>query len=641
MAGIKTSIRKPAEPKGLKTSRRSLLTFAMAASLIAAATIAAYWGIGAAGFISFDDPAYVTGNYHVRQGLTWAGAKWAFGAFEASNWHPLTWLSHMLDVQFFGLRPAGHHIVNLVFHAANSILLLAFLYVMTGRLWPSAFVAALFALHPLHVESVAWVSERKDVLSTFFWLLTMLAWAWYAGRPGVWRYAVVVAFFAMGLAAKPMLVTLPVVLLLVDRWPLGRELPTGRLIIEKLPLVAMSVASCMVTLAAQKQAMYSPEAKVTAVTLANAVVSYGRYIWQMLWPAKLSIYYPLSSQPLLAAGAAIMVCIIAVTVLVVRCRARYPYLMTGWLWYLVTLVPVIGFLQVGDQSHADRYTYIPLVGIFIAGTFWAAEVTFRRPLAKWATVAAAIMVLAAFTAVTRYNVAFWKDSYTLFSHAESVVDECAKVEISFGASLWQMGRDDEAIEHLNRAVRCDMHDGSAFAVLGRVYSDRGDTASASRYFGEATKYRREAFEGHFGLGGVLLQMKDYNGAISHLRAATELDRYSGKAQSIMAMALAEAGQSSEAERAMLRARELEPENALTLYAQGYVLARGGDLAGAAEQYKKSIAAEPSFPAYRDLGLMLERIGRADEAREAIRAALAVVPNDAECIACYRRLGGER
>jgi protein O-mannosyl-transferase len=335
-------------------------------------------------FVTWDDPPYVTENPIVRAGLTWSGVVWAFTTAHGPYWHPLTWLSHMLDVQLYGLHAGGHHLTNLVLHVSNSVLLLLLLRRMTGALWKSAAVAALFAVHPLHVESVAWVAERKDVLSTLFWILTMWAYLTYARRPGAGRYAAVLLVFALALMAKPMVVTLPLILLLLDVWPLGRvSLSWHRLVLEKTPMFALSAAAGVATIVVQQRV--GALAAITSVTpglrVANALVSYGNYLAKTLWPARLAALYPYPQS--LPAWPWLLTCgfgLAAISVAAVRLAPRRPYLMMGWFWYLLTLLPVIGLVQVGPQAMVDRFTYVPLVGVFVIVVWGASDALGTGPL---------------------------------------------------------------------------------------------------------------------------------------------------------------------------------------------------------------------------------------------------------------------
>ncbi|MHC4194038.1 MAG: glycosyltransferase family 39 protein [Planctomycetota bacterium] len=355
------------------------------------ATLAVYWQVHNYGFVNYDDPAYVSENQNIKSGITWDSIKWALTAGYAANWHPLTWLSHMLDWQLFGTDAGGHHLTNLFLHIANSLLLFTVLKRMTSALWPSAFVAALFALHPLHVESVAWITERKDVLSTFFWMLTVAAYLRYVERPSLGRYLLTLSLFALGLMAKPMLVTLPFVLLLLDHWPLGRfqlaqavEDSDGqrlklvsvssrwkmsyRLVLEKVPFFALSAISSVVTFIVQRSAgAVTPVEKLPShIRVINALTSYLVYIQKMIWPSRLAMFYPYPDKTrLMWQAIAFAPFFVFFSVAAIFLMHRRKYLFTGWLWYLGTLVPVIGLIQVGSQACADRYTYVPLIGLFV------------------------------------------------------------------------------------------------------------------------------------------------------------------------------------------------------------------------------------------------------------------------------------
>ncbi len=380
-------------------------------------TVAGFWPSIGNGFVNYDDDEYVTENPHVQAGLTLNGMRWALTATEAANWHPLTWVSHMADRSLFGADPRGHHLSSLIWHLANVVLLFLVLFRMTGATGRSAAVASLFALHPLHVESVAWISERKDVLSTFFWILTLWAYARYANRPGPRRYLLVVAFLALGLACKPMLVSVPLVLLLLDFWPLDRlHPPYWPVVREKIPLVILAAASSVITLVAQHRggALGSFERLPLSMRLENAVVSYAGYLWKTIRPVGLSIVYPHPGPGRpgwQVAGA--MALLAAISYGAIRARRRRPYLLVGWLWFLVTLVPVIGLVQVGEQAMADRYTYVPLVGPFVAVVWGAADLvrrvggTERQRRASTAAVAAAsAAVLGILLALTRVQAGY-------------------------------------------------------------------------------------------------------------------------------------------------------------------------------------------------------------------------------------------
>ena len=381
-------------------------------------------------FVNFDDGAYVAENPLVQQGLTWSNVAWALTTMSAGNWHPLTWLSHMLDCQIFGLRPGWHHLVNALLHGANTALLFVVLRTMTGMAWRSALVAALFAVHPLHVESVAWIAERKDVLSTFFGLLAIWAYARYAGAPSLMRYGLVACFFALSLLSKPMLVTLPFVLLLLDVWPLKRfwieggapiqKPKLGSLFLEKLPLLAMSAASSVVTFKAQHAAGAVAPIDVLPLSqrLANAIVAYVGYLYKAFWPVDLAVIYPLPDQTSVAKTVLAILVIVGITIGVGVLIRKRPWLAVGWLWFLGTLVPVIGLVQVGDQSMADRYTYVPLIGVFIM-IAWSLPSAAFAAINRGRVAAAAVvaLILTALAAVTFMQIQVWKNTMTLFDHA--------------------------------------------------------------------------------------------------------------------------------------------------------------------------------------------------------------------------------
>jgi len=600
------------------------------AAAMAVVTILAYMGVSQCSFLNLDDTYYVTDNYHVKRGLTNEGVAWALTSFSVSNWHPLTWLSHMLDVQLYGMDPAGHHITSLVLHTINALLLLWLLYRMTGDIWPSAFVAAIFALHPLHVESVAWVSERKDVLSTCLWLLTMLAYVSYAQDRMRSRYLLALGLFALGLMAKPMLVTLPLVLLLVDYWPLAREgVSFHRLAVEKVPFAGLSGISVILTLIAQRSSMVSGGIMDIPTRLTNAIVSYGRYIWMMLWPTDLAAYYPHGNRPQLAAAIVIGVLLVMMTAVAIGCRRRFPYVLTGWLWYLITLVPVIGLIQVGDQSHADRYTYVPLTGIFVAIAWAAQDLLKRVPSGKVPLSILAAIVLIAASASTRRNIEYWKDSVTLFTHTLAVAPENPRIEAYLGCVLEESGKPDTALPHLIKAISYRFNDGAAYGALGKVYAGRGDVDKAIGYYAEANKHPWMRPVGERNLGVYLVSLGRYDEALPHLEKAVELNPYCVDAQSLLVVALAEKGRLADSKKAMERAMRIGGDTGIAHFTEGYMLAKTGDIAGAIKAYRKSIAIEPSYAAYSNLAQLQAQTGRAADSEESLRRAISLEPNRAE------------
>lgn len=435
------------------------------------------------GFLLFDDGDYVTNNGAVLSGLTWEGVRWAFRSTMNANWHPLTWLSLMADCQVWGLDPTGFHLTNLLLHVANVLVLFAVLSRLTRSPWRSGFVAALFAVHPLHVESVAWVAERKDVLSAFFWMLTMLAYIHCVEKPSVARRMLVIVLYALGLMAKPMLVTLPFVLLLLDYWPLRRFKGAGSalgLLWEKLPLFGLSAASCCVTLLAQMQGntVAALELLPFGARAANAVVSYVAYILKTVWPSHLAVVYPhpVTTLPEWQVVGSIVL-LIAVTLLVVRSARSLPYLTVGWLWYVVTLVPVIGLVQVGDQAMADRYTYIPLIGLFIMAA-WGFRERENGRVGEWAMGTAAIVIIAALMAASFVQVGYWHNDFTLNRHGLAVTKGNYQLHLNLACALHQNKDYDEAEQEYKEAIRIRPMLIQAHSNLALLYYTRGRYAEA-------------------------------------------------------------------------------------------------------------------------------------------------------------------
>jgi len=472
------------------------------AALLVVLVAAVFWEAPEAAFLAHhDDNVYVTNNPHVKEGLTANGIAWAFGRSHGANWHPLTWISHQIDVECHGLEPRGHHLTSLVLHALNTVLLFFLLFRVTGAGLRGGFVAALFAVHPLHVESVAWVAERKDVLSAFFLLLAIFAYVGYTRRPGLMRYLAVALLFSLGLMAKPMVVTFPVGLLLLDYWPLRRFVPAmgmGRLIAEKLPLLALSAASSVVTMIAQAEGGAMRSLPLVQ-RVSNALVAYVTYIVKMIWPRGLAAQYPHPEGTLpwwQIIGAAL--CLIVMTLLAVRFGKRYRYLPAGWLWFLGTLVPVIGIVQVGHQAMADRYTYIPLIGLFVIVAWGAHDLAARavpsrraRTVLLWSLAA---LVLAGSSVAARVQVGYWKDGPTLFGHAIAVTEENYLAEHDLGMSLLLAGDVEGGIEHLERSIAIKPDFGVTYANLAMIHFYCGRPAEAWKNVHLARQYDCELAE---------------------------------------------------------------------------------------------------------------------------------------------------
>ena len=496
--------------------------------MLVVATFAAYSRVGTFDFNNFDDPDYVVKNDVVQRGLTLEGTKWALTTGFMGNWHPLTWLSHMLDCELFGVDAGAHHITSLVIHCINTILLFWILYRYTGKLERSAFVAGLFALHPLHVESVAWISERKDVLSTLFWLLTMWSYLRYVERRSVWRYLPIAFFFALGLMSKPMLVTLPFVLLLLDYWPLQRwrtRADWRRAVIEKAPLFILTVASCLITFAVQKEggAVGSLEKFSLGTRLGNALVAYTAYIGKALLPENLAVFYPHpEGWPLwqVGGGAIILGVISAVALALAR---RAPYMIVGWLWFVGTLVPVIGLIQVGDQAYADRYTYIPLVGLFVAIVWGIADASLRFRWPVFALRATGVAGLIVCAGVTSAQVNHWRNTETLFGHALEVTKDNHVAHYNLGQSLSLSGRIQEAVEHYHATLRLKPDHEGAHNNLGLTYAIYGRWSEATNHYAQALRANTNNADALFNMAMALSRLRDTNNALAHLRRVLELN----------------------------------------------------------------------------------------------------------------------
>ena len=511
-------------PEPAKTSRRAPYLICLGLALITGLAYSQVWGHQ---FTTWDDNQYITDNPMVRAGLTRAGFIWAFTAIHSFNWHPLTWLSHMLDCQFFGLSPRGPHLVNLGFHLANTVGWFLLLLRLTRALWPSAMVAALFALHPLHVESVAWVAERKDVLSTFFWLAATWAYVRYVAAPGLGRYLLIVACFCLGLLAKPMLVTLPFSLLLLDYWPLGRFSPappmagsgrakrSGRtkphqvfwvLIREKIPLFGVAAMFSLTTILVQKSAGSIQPLSTLPLwpRIANAALAYIIYPLKMLWPFPMSFFYALAPIPLWQAAGAILL-LILVTLLVLRVAGRAPYLATGWLWYLITLLPVIGLVQVGGQAYADRYTYVPFIGLFIILAWGMAGVTAGWRYRQIFLSLGAGAVLAGCLAATWLQVAVWRTSETLFGHALALDRKNYMAYNHLGIAYLKEGRMQEALTMFHKTIEVSPAYMQAYSNLAITYGDLGRWEEAAQALRTAIRVGPGYLPSYNNLGVIYLK----------------------------------------------------------------------------------------------------------------------------------------
>jgi tetratricopeptide (TPR) repeat protein len=610
-----------------------------------AGTAACYLQVYDHGFLNYDDPNYVTENDAVRQGLTWNGFRWALTTFHAANWHPLTWLSHMLDVTLFGPEAAGaHHLVNLLFHLANCVLLFYLLQSMTGALGASAVVATLFALHPLHVESVAWISERKDLLSTLCLLITLRAYLHYVLRPRPIAYLVTLLLFALGLMAKPMLVTLPFVLFLLDFWPLGRfgtmHADTDKacgpapwkgwpgLVVEKAPFLALSAGACVVTFVAQStgDAVQSLHTIALVPRLANIVSAYCAYLGKTLWPVDLAVFYPMPaffSGWRVAACALLLLTISGLTAVSAR---RRPYLLVGWAWYLGTLVPVIGLVQVGTQAMADRYTYIPLIGIFITAAWLARKAVAHSRSARVAAALAAVALIAIMALQTHRQAGQWKSNETLFRHALGVTGDNAFAHNNLGNALDARGRFDEAFFHFSEAVRIDPGFATAYFNLGSLFDRQGRLEDALGAYTRATRLSGDYAEAHVAVGDVLSKQGRRDLAIPFYQKAVGIDRRLLHVWNSLGIAMAAEGRLEEAIACFAESIRGGPGQAEAHVNMAIALVRQGEPDEASRFFNEALAISPNmFEARLGLGNLLSRQGDSQGAEQQIQAALKIDP----------------
>jgi hypothetical protein len=514
------------------------------------ATLNAYVGVTSFDFINYDDRQYVTENSHVRNGLTGDNIRWALTATTVSNWHPLTWISHMADVQLYGMNPAGHHFTNVLFHITNAVMLLMLLTKMTGERWKSSFVAFLFALHPLHVESVAWIAERKDVLSTFFFLLTLLTYAGYSQRKSWKQYLLSLFFFVCGLMSKPMLVTLPFVLMLLDYWPLERYVSAHageacssmstlfyRFLFEKIPFFILTGCSCIITYIAQKDGgsvgIVSPLYRVK-----NACVSYVTYICKMIYPHRLALLYPLPQTISIWKTAASAAFIAVVTAWCICNIRKKPWLAVGWFWYLGMLVPVIGFIQVGVQSMADRYTYIPLTGLFIMVAWEVPELTRNWcHRTKWLAISATGIIIA-LGITTWEQVQYWKNSQTIFEHTLAVTFGNYVAHNNLGVTLLAQGKFDDASTQFSKAIRIRPRYFLPYYNLGMLNYYKGKMAKAIGYYQQSLHLNPKYAMTYYEMGRVFYSKNDIDNAIAYFKTALHLSPNLTDAQSMLHQAMA-------------------------------------------------------------------------------------------------------
>ncbi len=597
---------------------------ALVVVLLGCMTLAVFAPVLSFQFINVDDSVYVTGNEHVQQGLSWHNLVWAVTALEAANWHPATWLSHLLDVSLFGLNPAGHHATSLLLHTLNVILLFLWLRSMTGALWKSAVVAAIFAVHPLGLESVAWIAERKNVLSTLFLLLALWAYVEYARKPGTLRYLLVLLWFVLGLASKAMLVTLPFVLLLLDYWPLRRlgfaplgdsaKAETGNAapapaanegliriivwrVVEKIPFLLLASVSSVLTMKAQA---LDSEIKTVSLSsrIGNALISYVVYLRQMVWPSKLAIFYPFRERAILSApvvGSLVLLC--AITAVAVWQMRRRPYLAVEWFWYVGTLVPVVGLVHVGDIAHADRYTYVPMLGVLIATVWGTAEIELRWhaqfPAVRYATISTAVLTVIGLASVTARDIYYWRDGISISERSLAVTGPNCLMERALGEAFYNQGRADEALDHLQRSAQIQPSD-TAFFEIGTIKFQQKKFDEAAFYYKKALQYPGEA--------RMLAQ-------IHNNLAVLEMQN----------------GLMADAEKDFRESLTLDPSALRHRIAYGWLLAKQRRFDEAVAQYELALQTAPDALAYFSLGSALEEQHKLPQAAAAYRRTIALAP----------------
>ncbi len=578
--------------------------------LLAAATLAIFWPLNKSLFLDYDDNMYILENVHVRSGLSWNNVAWAFTTGYAANWHPLTWISHMIDCQLYGLDAGNHHQTNLLFHVANTLLLFCLLRVMTGTFWRSLLVAAFFAWHPTHVESVAWIAERKDVLSTFFWALTVWAYVAYVRRPGTMRYGLILVLYALGLMSKPMLVTLPCVLLRLDFWPLRRAAqssepdaaPAGlttwpRLVMEKVPLFAMSLASSVVTYCVQKAGGASSLHQLPAGgRIANALVSYARYLGKVFWPTHLAVLYPIKEHWPLGQTIGAGLILLVVTIAAIRLARQRPYLIVGWLWFLGMLVPVIGLVQVGETSIADRYLYLPAVGIFIGAVWLIAELRNAWPEdCKWTVMPLAAVALAGCLLGSGMQVYYWRDSVALFQHTLAVTTANPVAAFDLGQILSSAGKVKEAAPYYLEELRWKPDDDRAYNNLGLCLAMQGQFTEATNYYAQSLKLNPTpdyAASTHFNYSLALTALGDVDGAIVQNLESLRLAPDRPQEQYAAGLLLADKGRFEEAKTHLSTAVKLKPDLAEAQVKLGFVLTQLGESSEAVGHFQQALQLNP-------------------------------------------------
>ena len=623
--------------------------------LLGVLILAVYWKVQYHEFVNYDDGRYITENKHIRD-FSKENFIWAFTSSYAANWHPITWLSHMLDIRLYGLNPKGHHLTSLALHIANSLLLFLVFARMTGSIWRSCFVASLFAFHPINIESVAWAAERKNVLSTFFWLLTMGAYVHYIQKRNLARYSTVVLFFALGLMSKAMLVTLPFVLLLLDYWPLKRfeiahlkRISSGdtqnqienkkkllNLIFEKIPLLFLVVGSCIVTLSAQKLAgaIVSIETVQTTTRISNALVSYLVYLEKMMWPKDFSVFYPYPfGESYMWKGLVSGFVLTGITIIILRLIKKAPYLSVGWLWYLGTLIPTIGLVQVGQQAMADRYAYVPLIGIFIIIAWGLPDLLQNYPFRKKLLSVLSGIFFSVLITLTSVQLQYWENSVKLFEHAIEVTDKkypsFVGIYNNLGVVLNQKMKFEEAMVHLKNAVKLQPTYPEAHNNLANSLSKkREDLEEAIFHYKKAIQLKPEFYEAHFNLGVTLNKWNDSDQAIGHLQEAIRLEPNLPESHLALGNILSQKKKFKPAIDHLETTIKMDPNNAIAHNSLGSALGEQGNFKQAIAHFNTAIKINPHYvEAHQNLGTALSILGQPDKSVDHFKIAKELAVNE--------------
>ena len=618
-------------------------------------TVTAYWEVRHNDFINLDDNLYVTENSNVQKGITLKGIFWAFTSIENGQWHPITWLSHMIDYQFFGLDAGGHHVTDLLLHITNTVLLFILLYRMTAAAWQSGFVAALFALHPLHVESVAWVSERKDVLYAFFWILALSAYLHYVrNQNNRWRLLLLLCFI-FAVMSKSMAVTLPFVLLLLDYWPLGRmklretdhipilfaspslalknrNISILKLLSEKLPLFSVSAVISLFTIFTNYRvgSLTSADKLSWVLRFQNAAVSYVRYILKMFWPDPLAVLYPFQVKLPFWYVAWTTSILVTITVLVFLAKEKRPYLVVGWMWYLITLLPAVGLVQSGIQGLADRFTYIPMIGLFMMVVYGASDILKKWPYSKYVLSLPLSMVLFILILLTRSQVLLWRNSITLFEQTLSVTTGNYLIHNNLGVTLARQGKDPQALVQYQKALEINPRYADAHYNMGSLLARQGEDEEAAVQFMESLRIKPDKKEAHNDLGVILNKHGRIREAVFHFTEAIHIDPNYGEAHFNLGTFLFQHGKYGEAVSYFSEALRINPLNAGTHNSLAASLAATGKIEEAIIHYHQALKINKDYTdAHYNLGSLLCRLGRPKEAITQYNEVLRLQPSDAE------------